>query len=89
MVMYDYDSNAILSEPIKNSQAETIRDYFLKINNIIKSRCSNPKVYIVDNECSGGLKEAKKKYTMDFQLAPPHIHRKIQHNGPLELARII
>ena len=30
VVMYDYDRNSILAEPIKNRQAETIRDLFLK-----------------------------------------------------------
>ena len=49
MVFYDYDSNAILSKPIKNRQASTIRDAFLKIHNILKSRVSDPKVYIIDN----------------------------------------
>ena len=29
--MYDYDSNEIISEPIKNMQAETIRDDFLSM----------------------------------------------------------
>ena len=31
MIMYDYDSNAILSKPIKNRQAATIHDALLKI----------------------------------------------------------
>ena len=56
-------------------QAATSRDAFLKIHNILKSRVSDPKVYIMDNECSGDLNEAMKKYTIDFQLAPPHMHR--------------
>ena len=66
-VMYDYDSNAILAKPIKNRQAETIRDGLLKIHKILKSRGSDPKVYIMDNECYSDL--------MDFQLASPHRHR--------------
>ena len=43
MVMYDYDSNAILVEPIKNRQAETIRDAFLNIQKVLKARGSDPK----------------------------------------------
>ena len=49
MVLYDYNSNAILSEPIKNKQAATIRDYFIDIHNILKSRGGEPKVYIMKN----------------------------------------
>ena len=29
----------------------------------------------MDNECSSDLKEAMKKYEIDLQLAPPHVHR--------------
>ena len=79
MVMYDYDSNAILAEPIKNSQAETIRGAFLKVHKIhkvLKARGSNPKVYIMDNKCSSDLKESTEKYEIDFQLDPPHMHRR-------------
>ena len=60
MVMYDYDSNAIMAEPIKNRQAATICYTFLKIHKVLKARVSNPKVYIMDNECSSDLKEAIK-----------------------------
>ena len=49
MVMYDYGSNEILSEPIKKRQAATIRDSLLKIHKILKSRGSKPKVYIMEN----------------------------------------
>ena len=49
MVLYDYNSNAILSEPIKNKQAATIRDYFIDIHNILKSRGGEPKFYIMKN----------------------------------------
>ena len=75
MVMYDYDSNAILAKPIKNKQASTISDAFLKMHNILKSIGSNQNIYIMYNKCSSDLKEAMKKYTIDFQLAPPHMHR--------------
>ena len=74
--MYDYDSSTILDEPIKNRQAATIPDALLNIHRVIKSRGSEPKVYIMDNDCSSDLKESMKKYEIDFQLAPPHMHRK-------------
>ena len=43
MVMYDYYSNAVLVEPIKNSQSETIHDTLLNINKVLKSRGSDSK----------------------------------------------
>ena len=45
--MYDYDSNEIISEPIKNMQAETIRDDFLSMEKIPKSKGSDQKFYIM------------------------------------------
>ena len=29
----------------------------------------------MDNECSSDIKEDIEKYTIDFQLFPPHMHR--------------
>ena len=75
MVMYDYDSNVILAETIKNRQAATIRNAFLNIHKVLTARGIDPKVYILENDCSGDLKEAMKKYEIDFQLAPQHIYR--------------
>ena len=59
----------------KNRQASTIGDAFLNIHKVLKARCRNPKNYIMDNKCSRYLKEAMKNYDIDFQLAPPHMHR--------------
>ena len=61
---------------MKNMQAKIIHDDFLKIQKILQSKGSDPKVCIMDNECSGELKEAMKKYGVDLQLAPPHMHRR-------------
>ena len=62
MVIYDYDSNEILDEPIKNMQAVTIRNEFLKVHKVPKTRGSNPKLYSMENECSSDLKEAMGNY---------------------------
>ena len=50
MVVYEFDRNAILDDP-ENRQAGTIRDAFIKMHKILKSRGNNHKVYIVENEC--------------------------------------
>ena len=49
MVVYDFDNNVILAEPIKNRQSATIRNVFLKMHKILKSRGNNIKVYITEN----------------------------------------
>ena len=70
MVMYDYDSNAILAELIKKNQAATIRDSFLNMHKILKSRGSDPKGYIMENECSSDFEEAMKNAPLTSNL--PH-----------------
>ena len=87
MLMYEYDSKKILDEPIKNRQAETIHNVSLKIHKVLKARIGKPKVYIMDNKCSSDLKEAMKKYEIDFQLAPPYMHRKMNLNKQSELTK--
>ena len=59
-----------------NRQTATIRGAFPNIHRILRSRGSEPKVYIMYNEFSSDLKEAMKKYTIDFQLAPLYMHRR-------------
>ena len=76
LVMYDYDSNAILAEPVKNRQAAVLTKAFLTLYNTLATCGAKPKCYIMDNKCLGQLKAALKKNTLDFQLAPPHQHRR-------------
>ena len=66
MVVYDYDSNIILAEPIKDRQAATILDVFLKTHKVLKAIYREPKVYIMVNKFSSDLKEAMKNYEIDF-----------------------
>ena len=56
-------------------QAATIRNALLKIHRILKSRGSDQKLYIMENDCSSDLKEVMENYKTDFQLSPPHMHR--------------
>ena len=56
MVVCYYDINSIISETLKNRQLATLQNTFLKIHKILKSRGRNPKVYIINHECSRDLK---------------------------------
>ena len=76
IVLYDYDSNAILVEPIKNRHAATICNAFINIHKVLRAIGSDPKVYSMDNKCSSDLKEAMRSYEIDSQMDPLHMHRK-------------
>ena len=53
LVIYDYDSNAILAEPLQSRQGFQIKKAYDKIITFLASRGAKPKVFILDNEMFG------------------------------------
>jgi hypothetical protein len=76
LIIYDYDSNAILAEPLKNKTAGEITKAWMHIHNKLQTQGANPSIYIIDNEASNELKTALKKKEIKYQLVPPHVHRR-------------
>lgn len=76
LVVYDYDSNAILVEPLKNRQAAVIRKAWEKIHTKLVTSGVTPKLYVMDNEASYDLKNAMKSHSVAYELVPPHTHRR-------------
>jgi hypothetical protein len=76
MVLAEVDSNAILVEPMKNKTAgKMVRAYQVLINRL-NSAGIFPKLHILYNEFSTDMKKTIKSNKMDFQLVPPHDHRR-------------
>ena len=75
MVAYNYDANAILVEALKNRQAASIVDAWKIIHKKFNDAGVQPNTYILDNECSGDLKNAFHKDAIGFQRVPPSCHR--------------
>jgi hypothetical protein len=76
MILYDYDSNAILAEPLKSkSEGEMIRAYS-KLHAYLSDRGLKPRLQKLDNECPTGLKRFMKQNEVDYQLVLPYIHRR-------------
>jgi hypothetical protein len=76
MVLYDYDSNAILSTPTKTRQASELNDAWTKAHSRLKLNGYAPELHILDNECSDTLKKAFTKNNVAFQRVPPSVHRR-------------
>ncbi len=76
MVMYDYDTNAILTEPLKNRTGSEILRGYQKLHKYLVVRGFKPQVHWLDNEASTALKEYNKIHNIDYQLVPPHNHRR-------------
>jgi hypothetical protein len=74
LALYLYDTNAILVEPLKSrSETDQLKAYkriFQRIPAHLK-----PRIHMMDNEASKGLKDFLCKHNnMQYQLVPPHIH---------------
>ena len=76
LIVYDYDSNAILAETLKTRQAGEIKAAWLKIHEKLKRPGAEPALYIMDNEASTDLKSAMTKNNLSYQLVPPDQHRR-------------
>ena len=74
-IMYDYDSNAILIQPLKSKQGHEIKQAWVRLMNRVIKHGHILKHHVLDNKCSNDLKQAIRKQNMTFQLVPPHNHR--------------
>jgi hypothetical protein len=76
LIMYDYDSNIVLSAPMKNrGDKDMVRAFDLLIQSLI-IRGLKPSLKRLDNEASLALRKCLIKQGIDYQLAPSHIHRR-------------
>jgi hypothetical protein len=75
-VLYDYDSNAIMAEPIKSrTQGELTRAY-KELFGQLEKRGLRPQVQLLDNECSQSMKDLMDELNVQWQLTPAGIHRR-------------
>jgi hypothetical protein len=76
MILYDYDSNAILAKPIKDRTAPELLKVFQFMEQELVARGLKPKLMKLDNKVSKLLKEYLYKHDITFQLVPPYSHRR-------------
>ena len=76
LIAYDYDTNAILAEPIKNrTTQEIIRAYNIIYETLKKVGCQ-PRLHSLDNEAPSDLLNLIHKNNCKVELVPPYIHRR-------------
>jgi hypothetical protein len=76
MVLYEYDKNAILAEPIKNRTSPELPREFQAMEKKLTARELRPKLMKLDNEASQFLKSYLHNNNIAFQLVPPYSHRR-------------
>jgi hypothetical protein len=76
MILYDYDSNVILAQPIKDRTATELLKAFQVMEQELVARGLKPKLMKLENEASQLLKTYLHQQNITFQLVPPHSHRR-------------
>jgi hypothetical protein len=71
MVLYDYDSNAILSQPVKTRQASELTQAWAALHSQLQFNGYAPYLHILDNECLDELKKAFKNTPSTSNVSPP------------------
>mmetsp|Transcript_27437 Transcript_27437/g.38787 ORF Transcript_27437/g.38787 Transcript_27437/m.38787 type:complete len:139 (-) Transcript_27437:325-741(-) len=61
---------------MKSQTANSILKTYQKVHAHLCSAGLRPKLQRLDNECSEALKTYMKEEKVDYQLVPPHIHRR-------------
>jgi hypothetical protein len=75
LILYDYYSNSVISEPMKNrGDKEMVRACDLLIQSLI-IHVLRPSLQNLDKEASLALRNYLTKQGTDYQLAPTRIHR--------------
>ena len=78
LVVYYYESNAILCEPMKNRTGPTIVAAYKIILTLLKTRGLKPSLQRLENEASGMLRKFMTFDPIYLKLASPNIRR---HNA--------
>jgi hypothetical protein len=76
MVCYVYDCNYVKVVPMKSrSDPEWVKSYE-HIHQELTAKGFKPKLQTLDNEASAALKNCFTANDVDYQLVPPHCHRR-------------
>jgi hypothetical protein len=75
MILYEYGSNAILAQPIKDRTAPELLKAFQFMEQELAARGLKPKLMRLDNEASKLLETYLHQQDITFKLVPPYSHR--------------
>jgi hypothetical protein len=76
LLLYDHDSNYIHVEPLKNHQSSEMLAAYKRGHALFTQRGLKPQLQKLDNEASAMLQQFMTSENIDFQLVPPHVHRR-------------
>ena len=75
IVLYDYNSNATLTEPLKNNTTSELVRSQTRLTQYLLDRGLKPTALRIDNECPEALKLFSRANSIDFHICLPSDHR--------------
>jgi hypothetical protein len=75
IICYSYECNYVKALPMKSSASKWLKSYE-HINQELASRGFKPKLQTLDNEAPSALKSFFNENNVEYQLVPPHCHRR-------------
>jgi hypothetical protein len=76
LIVYEYDGNYINGAPMPDRTGPSIISAYKIAIHLFESRCFKPLLQRLDNEASRALQTFMDVENIDFQLAPPQVHRR-------------
>eukprot|EP00804_Cyclotella_cryptica_P029279 CCRYP_011676-RA/>CCRYP_011676-RA protein AED:0.16 eAED:0.06 QI:0/0/0/1/0/0/6/0/1468 len=74
-VAYEYRSNAILVRPLKDQTDKSLTNAFREVYEYLTDRGFQPKLNVMDNQCSKAVEKYIRSTKADIQLVNPDDHR--------------
>ena len=75
-VLYDYDTNVVLVHPLKSREDDEILAAYKATLQRLATRGAKPLLHLLDNEASDALRRCITGEHIEYQMVPPHIHRR-------------
>ena len=82
-VLYYYDSNAILVDPMNSRSDADMEKAYNKLYDYLTDRGLKLKFNVMDNEASTAIKKFLTQRDKNFQLVEPHNHRVNKAEGEI------
>jgi hypothetical protein len=73
--LYDYDSNTISTEPMKNRTNKEMIQAYTALRQQLLNAGLKPELQNMDTECSNAFRKYLTDQPIALQLVPPHLHR--------------
>ena len=76
MMLYEYDSNTILTKPLKKHTTQEFLRGQTRLNQYLLDRGLKSVAFRIDNKCPKALQSFFRANSVNLQICPPNEHQK-------------